>query len=777
VRRLFRVIRWLIIGIVAALLAVTVIAAVLLWFSLPSSDQEVTIPGLSAPVAITIDADGVPRIRAASESDAAAALGFMHARDRMFQMDMMRRSASGRLSELAGASALPFDREMRILGLRYRARADLAALPGIDRAVLESYARGVNAWIAARGRFSAPEFILLGTPEPWTALDSILWAKTMGLWLAGNWQRELARLSLSKTLPAERIAELWPARRYLVPQAPATIDPHVADAAADVLNALPYVSPGESNGWAVSGARSATGRPLLAGDPHLLYLLPGIWYLARIERPDGVWAGATAAGVPGIVMGRNSRIAWTFTTTGADTQDVFIETPAEDGQYVTPDGRQPFVTREERIHVRGQPDVVLLVRETRHGPVISDIAPQPDGPLLSVAMASLAPGETSTSGFLALNRAHSVAEAGAAAAIITSPVQNMLVADADRIGLFTTGRVPLRRAGDGSMPVAGADGSHDWIGFAAGDRLPVIIDPPNGWLLNANEPVAPADFPVFIGGDAEGSWRAERMETLLSASDKHTVDDFARMQTDVGSTYARQLLPVLRGVTVAEGLPRKASALLLGWDGTMTTDSAGPLTFNAWLARFRDDVLHRAGVPERSPAVSRLGFVAWLLSADADPAGRAYWCGGGCGPMLALALDSATTELAARLGPDPATWRWGAVHEAVFAHPVLRFVPLLGRLVGARTAIGGDTTTINRQEALFGGFESVHGGAYRGVYDLAELDRSRFMTVPGQSGNPLSATARVFLRRWQAGATVPLGPESNGSAITAQIRLIPGPVN
>jgi penicillin amidase len=599
----------------------------------------------------------------------------------------------------------------------------------------------------------------------------------MGLWLAGNWQRELARQSLSKTLPAERIAELWPPHRYLGPQAPATIDPRLADAAAHVLNALPYVSSGESNGWAVSGTRSATGHPLLAGDPHLLYLLPGIWYLARIERPDGVWAGATAAGVPGIVMGRNSQIAWTFTTTGADTQDVFIETPAGDGQYITPDGPQPFVTRKERIRVRGQPDVVLLVRETRHGPIISDIAPQPDGPLLSVAIASLAPGETAASGFLALNRAHSVAEAGNAAAIITSPVQNMLVADADSIALFTTGRVPLRRAGDGSMPVAGADGSHDWIGFAAGDRLPVIIDPSNGWLLNANEPVAPADFPVFLGGDAEGRWRADRMEALLSAPDKHTVDDFARMQTDVGSTYARQILPVLRGVAVGEGMPREAATLLRDWDGTMTTDSAGPLIFNAWLARFRDDVLHRAGVPERSPAVSRLGFVAWLLSPSADPAKRAFWCGGDCGPMLAHALDSAATDLAARLGPDPAAWRWGDVHEAVFAHPVLRFVPLLGRLVEARIAIGGDTTTINRQEALFGGFESVHGGAYRGVYDLADLDRSRFMTVPGQSGNPLSSTARVFLRRWQAGDTIPLGPELSGSAMTAQIRLMPRPAN
>src|SRR6185437_604939 len=222
--RALAALRWLIAGTGAVVVLIAAVVGALLWFSLPPAEQETQIPGLSAPVAITMDADGVARIRAASENDAAAALGFVHARDRMFQLEMMRRAASGRLAELVGARALPFDREMRVLGLRYSAEADYAALPSADRAVLEAYARGVNAWIAARGRFSAPEFIALGGPEPWTPTDSLLWARTMGLYLSGNWQRELARLALSKHLPMPRIAELWPGRE----ERTAAVDPAAA---------------------------------------------------------------------------------------------------------------------------------------------------------------------------------------------------------------------------------------------------------------------------------------------------------------------------------------------------------------------------------------------------------------------------------------------------------------------------------------------------------------------------------------------------------------------
>ena len=340
----------------------------------------------------------------------------------------------------------------------------------------------------------------------------------MGLWLSLNWRTELSRQSLAGRVPQQMIDELWPpAGGDGRPEA--ALSPglrHAADELAAVLPRFPdpYTLPGSaSNEWAVDGRHTATGAPLLAGDPHLAFGFPGIWYLARIETPDGVLAGATAPGVPFLVLGHNGHIAWTFTTTGADVQDVFIETPAGDGQYQTPDGPRPFVVREERIKVRGEPDQVLTVRETRHGPVISDLRDS-GGPILAVAMANLAPGNTAAAGLLALNQARDVDAAGKAAAMITAPVQNLLVADRERIALYVTGRVPIRRAGDGSAPVPG-DGSHDWIGWASGEQLPHIVAPASGRLVNANDRIAPPDFPVFLGRDWFGDWRAARIRELL----------------------------------------------------------------------------------------------------------------------------------------------------------------------------------------------------------------------------------------------------------------------
>ena len=376
-----------------------------------------------------------------------------------------------------------------------------------------------------------------------------------------------------------------------------------------------------------------TGAPLLAGDPHLAFGFPGIWYLARIETPDGVLAGATAPGVPFLVLGHNGHIAWTFTTTGADVQDVFVETPAGDGQYQTPDGPRPFIVREERIKVRGEPDQVLTVRETRHGPVISDLRGS-GGPILAVAMANLAPGNTAAAGLLALNQARDVDAAGKAAAMITAPVQNLLVADRERIALYVTGRVPIRRAGDGSAPVPG-DGSHDWIGWASGDQLPHIVAPASGRLVNANDRIAPADFPVFLGRDWFGDWRASRIRELLGRSDRHTAADFARMQVDVHSPFARQILPTLLAVPVTEDTARRAQATAARLGRGMTMDAPQPLIFNAWVHHFYGRVLQQAGIAP-SDGGPLAEFVAFVLS----PAG-AHWCGGDCTAMLQAALTDA----------------------------------------------------------------------------------------------------------------------------------------
>ncbi len=767
-RRFIRILRRVLAGAVFIVLFAAAVVTGVLWLTLPPRSQQARIPGLAGPVDIGFDADGIPRIRAANAIDAAAALGFVHARDRLFQLELMRRAASGRLSEIAGPATLALDRSMRTLGLRRRAVADYPALPAETRAMLEAYARGVNAWIAERGRFSAPEFLFLGTPEPWEPVDSLLWGQTMGLWLSLNWRTELSRQALAGHVPQQMIDELWP------PVAgdgrpEAALAPGLSHAAAELAAMLPrfpepYTLPGSaSNEWAVDGRHTATGAPLLAGDPHLAFGFPGIWYLARIETPDGVLAGATAPGVPFLVLGHNGHIAWSFTTTGADVQDVFVETAAGDGQYQTPDGPRPFAVREERIKVRGEPDQVLMVRETRHGPVMSDLRDS-GGPILAVAMANLEPGNTAAAGLLALNQARDVDAAGKAAAMITAPVQNLLVADRERIALYVTGRVPIRRAGDGSAPVPG-DGSHDWIGWAPGEQLPHIVAPASGRLVNANDRIAPPDFPVFLGRDWFGDWRAARIRELLGRSDRHTAADFARMQVDVHSRFARQVLPVLLSVPMTQDTARRAQQLLRDWDGSMRTDAPQPLIFNAWMHSFYGRVLQQAAIAvnDGGPLAE---FVAYVLS----PAG-AHWCGGDCTATLQAALADAVTDLTRRFGNDPAQWRWGEAHPAVFAHPLLRPLPILGPLATLSIPSPGDDTTIDRGGPLYKQFQSVHGAEYRGVYDLADLDRSLFIVAPGQSGNLLSRHARDFLTRWRDGATITLGPTAG--ATTATIRLTP----
>jgi penicillin amidase len=757
-------------------------ALALVFTTLPDAREELAIPGLSAPVTITLDDHAIPRIAAANERDAAVALGFLHARDRMFQMDAMRRGAQGRLAEIAGAPALRLDRFTRTLGLAQSAAADFAALSPEARDMLEAYATGVNALIAQRGRLASPEFLVIGEPEPWQPEHSLLWAKVMGLWLSGNWRRELEMARLATLLPPERLRLLWPEDT-----SPGRADRAAAaglDAAqlAGLLQRLPVfgedapLPASASNAWAVSAARSASGAPLLASDPHLGFQAPIMWYLARIELPGGRFrAGASAPGVPGIVIGRNERIAWGFTTTHSDTQDVFVERLAGPDSYATPDGPRRFVTREERIAVRGQdaPEI-LQVRETRHGPVISGLDPaapaRPDT-VLAVAMANLAPADSSAAGLLALNRATSLAEARAAAALLSSPPQNLMVADAaGGIAVYLVGRTPIRRGGDGALPARGWDGSQDWTGFVPFDAMPHVENPASGVLANANSRPAPPDHPVFLGRDWYGDWRLRRIFELLAERPRHGAAQFAAMQNDTVSLFAREVLPVLRAVTPGSAGAR-AQALLRDWNGEMVADAPQPLVFHAWMRAFRRAALAQANA-EEAAGVAGPEFLRLLLHPDGR--GRA-WCGpAGCTPLLAPALDAAVAELAEAQGSNPAAWRWGSVHVAAFEHPLLRFVPLLRDLTRLEAATGGDGETLARGGMRGDGprsFAHLHGAGFRGVFDLADPDGVLVMIATGQSGNLISDRWGDLLPRWQAGEMLRLTREPERE--TGRIALVP----
>ena len=763
-----------------------------IWWSLPARKAEVALAGLSAPVAITLDTRGIPHITASSEEDAWAALGFLHARDRMFQMEMMRRGARGQTAAVAGAAALRLDRFMRLLRLEERAAADLAALDAETRAMLEAYARGVNGWIAARGRFAAPEFIALGAPEPWQPVDSLLWGKIMGLWLGGNWRMELERARLAARLTPEQLADLWPEdttagrpdEPLMQTDAKASGALHAEGLNAAALAALVQHLPRfpedaplpeiASNAWAVGSARSATGAPLLAADPHLSHSAPIIWYLTRISLPDGrSLMGATAPGVPGILIGRNENLAWGFTTTHADTQDIFIEKLTEDGRYTTPEGPRDFIWHETDIAVRGAAPVGFRFRETRHGPVISDLDPSfqsEAGTVLALAMASLAAGETSARGLLRLNRAGSVAEARSAAEDITSPVQNLMLADrAGGIAMFIVGRVPQRRSGDGALPRPGWDGAAGWDGFLPFAAKPHVENPASAVIANANNRVAPADHPAFLGRDWYGDWRFRRIGIGLAAQAQHTPADFAGLQMDRTSLFAAEALAAFRALPPMAGASGAALSLLQAWDGDMAAARPEPLIFHATMRGFGQALLKRAAIPPDGFSPSPEFLRPLLQGSDA----AARWCGDdGCAPMLAAALTEAVAALAAQHGADPQQWRWGAAHIARFDHAMLRFIPYIRDWLGLAAAPGGDGETVARAAFRGGSFAAVHGAGFRGVMDLAAPEGAYAVIATGQSGHPFSRHWGDMLPLWRDGALLPLAAARD---VTGRIRLTPAP--
>ncbi len=757
----------------AALTLALLLIAALVWLTLPPTHEEVRLFGLGAPVHVGLDAHGIPHIEAASEEDAARALGYLHARDRLFQMEMMRRVASGRLAEAIGPAGLPNDRLMRTLGLQQLAEADFAALPPKPRALFEAYAAGVNAWIAAHGRYACLECIFLPRLEPWTPVDSLLWGRYMAWYLGANYRTELARMALARSgkLTPEEIEALWPA-----PAAPTSTD-HAAGArlatlAAALLARLPafpapFTEPSEdSNAFAVDAAHSATGAPLLAGDPHLGFSFPGLWYLARIDTPGGSWAGATAPGVPLLVFGQNGHIAWSFTSNGADTEDLFEETPVDADHYLGPSGPLPYGRRLERIRVRGGTEELLTVRATRHGPVLSDLIPG-ERRVIVLEATMLTEGGAAVLGLYDLDHAQSLDEAERAAAEFGAPVQNLMVADRHEIALLVVGRIPLRKSPETFPPLPGADGSRDWTGYAPAEALPRFIGSASGFLVNANEEV-PSPH-LFLGRDWPGPWRAERIGALLAAHERVSLEDLIAVERDTVSLFARAILPRLRDLAPPPGLGATALGLLSGWDGTMAIDRPEPLIFNAWMRAFARDVLAAKGVAFGDPAAPALEFTASLFTEE----GAGRWCGGDCRPLLLRALDEATGELARRFGPDPRRWQWGAAHPALFAHPLLARLPVLSALGRFAIAAPGDDATVDRgamgEEAT--DFTAVHGPAYRGVYDLAHPEASRFMIAPGESGHPLSPHAADLLRLWRDGEMIPLPREA--APVAGEIVFLP----
>lgn len=756
----------------AALLATLVtLAGSLGWFlvnSLPQTDGVAGLVGLSDRVTVIRDVHGVPHIKAANEHDAYAALGYVHAQDRFWQMEMNRRAGAGRLSEVLGASTLETDKFLRTLGLYRLAEASLSFLePGV-RAALQAYAEGVNGWIRGRPGTLPPEFILLRyQPEPWTPADSLVWSRLMGLQLAGNWRDELLRQRVLSILPADKAAMLWAPYPAEAPTTVSLTQGPLDSMLAAIPNLLmPHLA---SNIWMVSGEHTASGKPLLANDPHLGFTAPILWYLATLEAPGLYISGATVPGVPFHLLGHNRHVAWGMTTTQSDQMDLFVE-KQEGSSYLRPGGPVLFESRDEVITVKDADPVTLTVRSTVHGPVISDLlGERAQGMVLTLASATLLPDDHTAQAVYRLNRARDWPSFVAALSDFDSPQQNLGYADtAGNIGFLAPGRVPLRKTGDGLTPRPGWTGEDDWSGWVPAEALPRLYNPSQGRIVNANNKAMPDDYPYLLSATWPEPFRAERILSVLTADQQHDPARAKALQYDITSLAAIRAKRMLPTTGIHSAAAATALERLRAWDGKMDRNRAEPLMFATWL-----QTLQRLVIEDDLGPVARNFISARPLFLDMAMSGQGGWCNDQrtpepetCPGMAAKALEEAVTTLGQRYGADMAQWRWGDAHAAQFSHPVLSRVPVLGWLSTLSIPTDGGDFTVNRGTFTPGDeFTHSHGAGLRAVYDLASLDDSRLVIATGQSGNPLSRHYGDQLRAWRNGNTFPIGPTAPASAV------------
>ena len=748
------------------------------WFALPSYDGSESVAGLDAPVEIVRDAHAIPHIYAKSPRDGAFAMGYVHAQDRLWQLEMQRRIGAARLAEVVGEPGFKTDRFLRTLGLYRVAERNFERLSPEAQAIYRAYAAGVNAYLEAHSGLMPPEFLLLGhEPEPWWPADSLVWLKIMAWDLGDNFSDELLRARLAGRLDTAQLQDLWAQHPDDPPPGPHAggdaFDPAGIDFGA-LAAALPAdtVSGLGSNGWVISGAHTESGKPLLANDPHLRLEVPSVWYLAHISTPEFEVVGATLPGLPFPLLGRTRHLAWGFTNTGPDVQDLFIERidPDDPTRYLTPEGSVPFTLRPETIHVSGEEPVELLVRETRHGPVVSDVIDESaeflePGHVLAFAWTALDEDDLSAQALVNATSATDPESFVEALRDLAVPQQTIVFADREgNIGYVAPGRVPIRASGQGHMPAPGWTGTHDWVDRVPYEALPGENNPASGRIVSANNRMVEDDYPYYLSDDWTAPYRARRIEALLEARPRHDVASFAAIQQDQVSLAAERLTPVLLRLAKPRGNPgRDALNLLIQWDYGMGREAPEPLIYMAWLRELmhalfadelgdvfedywniRTEVIHRA-LTERTQ---------WCD--DVTTAAEQETCTG----VVTRALTVSLEYLAVTYGHDMADWRWGEAHAVNMKSRILGEVPAVGSWFEIDMESGGEKETVNA-----GGFDVAdperpfaqnHGAGYRAVYDLAEPERSVFIISTGQSGNPLSGHYADYAQDWRDGRYLPM---------------------
>ncbi len=783
--------------ILVAIFLLLALAALAAWGwlerSLPRLDGVVEAKGLERSVDVVRDREGVPHIFAKDEHDGWFAMGYVHAQDRLWQMEFQRRVAEGRLAEFLGERAFGVDLLMRTLGIARLAARVVANLDPDTRANLEAYAAGVNAFLASDPVLPI-EFQAFGMkPEPWKPADSMGWLLVMAWDLSSNWRIELARMRYAAKLGQERAMEFLPA--YPGGQEPPLPDLRkLYGAIAPEVRALLAAFPPRgrsigSNSWVVAGSRSVTGKALLANDPHLGLQAPSLWYLAHVSTPRENVVGGTLPGVPFVVLGHNDAIAWSMTTTNSDTEDLFVErvAPGDPESYVTPTGTAKFAVRDEVIRV-GHEERHVRIRSTRHGPVISDAvktaadAARP-GYVIALAWAALTDHNAVARAAFGMNRARDRGEFLEALRDFTAPQQNIVFADREgHIGFIAPARVPVRRADNevmGRVPVPGWDAKYDWQGFLPFEEMPRVMDPPNGVIVTANNKITPPGYKPFLSVDWFPPYRAHRIEELLAARPRHSIASFAAIQGDVLSRLALEMLPAARAARPETAAGRRAQRLVAAWSGEAAADASAPLAFAGWY-RELTRLVYADELGDLFPEAWDIR-AQFMIAVMKNRNGEARWCDDvrttkveTCAEMASRAFDLAAPDLKRRYGDD---WRWGNAHYAAGDHHPFGFLPLLGRFFNVTPPTPGDGYTVDAGHYIIRDegrpFVNRHAPSLRAIYDLADFDRSLYMQSTGQSGNVLSPWYSNFAERWAKVRYIPIPARRAAVAAAHTLTLQP----
>lgn len=753
---------------------------------LPKTRGRIRVRGLEDTVSIERDARGVARIEARSTPDFCFAQGFAHGQDRLWQLEFYRRVGAGRVSEFAGREGLQVDRLMRTLGLRRFADKEVAMLSAPDAEVLNAYAAGLNAAIEAAAAPPLEHQLVRLAPEPWTPADSLVVRKIIALGFSTNMETELFRAELVAKVGAEKAARLEPQYPH---GSPVVLDPGVAwsgggldlvEQIAEVREAIGWsLEPAGSNNWAVSGERSVTGMPLLAGDPHITTSIPDSWYTIEVFTPELELRGGSIPGFPGLVIGQNRHVAWSFTNVMADVQDLFVER-IRDGaagpEYEFKGEWRPVTVHREEIAVRGAKPEPFEIRETHHGPIVTDVLGAKAGQPLALSWTAVKEPMVSRTG-VDVGSLRTGAELVESFRDYTVPAMNMVWADdSGNIGYKLVGAIPIRRGGCPDVPKPGWSGEYEWDGYVPHDDLPAIENPPGGVLVTANNRIAPDDYPHHITSEYLDGYRAARIEQLLGEREKHSLEDFARIQLDLFSIPGEQTAHRLARLRPPGQREVRAIERLKSWDHRLSPDTIAGTIYAVFTAHFAravsEAVIGDPDYAERWRSRSQLGFTPmvsspWRFQArliELWDEGDSQLIGGRSWDELALrSLSSALDELEQRYGSDPAGWTWGRVHGVKFTHPLgegeARVSKLMDRLLSRRVATGGSQETVCQVGFVphAGDYTGRWAPSFRHLADLGDPERSRWQHMTGQSGHPSSPHYDDLLGDWHAGRSYEFG--------------------